>query len=67
VGRSLESRTSLRVETGANFLAIEHAKDLWAPIFILTYSANHLFEIDDWIVSGRYPTLHSSKDGDILR
>jgi hypothetical protein len=32
------------VETGANFLAIEHAKDLWAPIFILTYSANHLFD-----------------------
>jgi hypothetical protein len=55
------------VETGASFLALEHAKDVRAPIFILTDSANHLSEIDDWIGSGRYPTLHSSKDGDILR
>jgi ribonuclease HI len=36
-------------------------------IFILTDSANHLSEFDDWIGSCRYPTLHSSKDGDILR
>jgi hypothetical protein len=47
--------------------SLEPAKDLRALIFILTDSANHLSEIDDWTDSGRYPTLHSSKDGDILR
>jgi len=26
-----------------------------------------LSEIDDWVGPGRYPTLHSSKDGDIVR
>ena len=67
VGRSLEARTSLRLETGACFLALEHAKDIRAPIIILTDSANHLSEIDDWVGPGRFPTGYSSKDGDILR
>jgi len=67
VGRSLKARTSLRVETGACFLALEHAKDIRAPIIILTDSANHLSEIDDWVGPGRFPTGYSSKDGDILR
>jgi ribonuclease HI len=69
VGISLEARTSLRVETGACFLALEHAKDIRAPIIILTDSANQLSEIDDWVGPGRFPTgyTHSSKDGDILR
>ena len=67
MGRSLEARTSLRVETGACFLALEHAKDIRALIVILTDSANHLSEIDDWIGPGRYPTVYSSIDGDILR
>jgi hypothetical protein len=48
-------------------LALEHGKDTWATIFILTDSANHLSEIDDWVGPGKYPTLHSSKDGDIVR
>ena len=52
VGRSLKARTSLRVETGACFLALEHAKDIRAPIIILTDSANHLSEIDDWVGPG---------------
>jgi hypothetical protein len=42
VGRSSESRTSLPVETGASYLALEHGKDTRAPIFVLTDSANHL-------------------------
>ena len=54
VGRSLEARTSLRLETGACFLALEHAKDIRAPIIILTDSANHLSEIDDWVGPGRF-------------
>ena len=40
IGRSSEARTSLRVETGASFLALENGKDTPAPIFILTDSAN---------------------------
>jgi hypothetical protein len=36
VGRSSESWTSLRVETGASYLALEHGKDIRAPIFVLT-------------------------------
>jgi len=67
VGRSRESRTSLRVETGASYLALEHGRDIAAPIFILTDSANHLQELEDWVGPGKYPTLHSSKDGDIVR
>jgi hypothetical protein len=67
VGRSRESRTSLRVETGASYLALEHGRDIAAPIFILTDSANHLAELEDWVGPGKYPTLHSSKDGDIVR
>jgi hypothetical protein len=67
VERSSESRTSLRVETGASYLALEHGKDIRAPIFVLTDSANHLSEIDDWVGPGKYPTLHCSKDGDIVR
>ena len=42
VWRSSESRTSLPVETGASYLALEHGKDTRAPIFVLTDSANHL-------------------------
>jgi hypothetical protein len=40
-----------------------------APIFILTDSANHLQcqELEDWVGPGKYPTLHTSKDGDIVR
>jgi hypothetical protein len=34
VGRSCESRTSLRVETCASYLALEHGKDITAPIII---------------------------------
>jgi ribonuclease HI len=64
---SREFRTSLRVETVASYLALERAKDIRAPIFILTDSAKHLSVIDDWVGPGRYPTLHSSKDGDIVR
>jgi ribonuclease HI len=67
VGRSRESRTSLRVETGASYLALEHGRDIAAPIYILTDSANHLQELEDWVGPGKYPTLHSSKDGDIVR
>jgi ribonuclease HI len=67
VGRSRESRTSLRVETGASYLALEHGRDIAAPIFILTDSANHLAELEDWVGPGKYPTLHSSKDDDIVR
>jgi ribonuclease HI len=67
MGRSRESRTSLRVETGASYLALEHGRDIAAPIFILTDSANHLIELEDWVGPGKYPTLHSSKDGDIVR
>jgi len=47
VGRSRESRTSLRMETGASYLALEHGRDIAAPIFILTDSANHLQELED--------------------
>ena len=67
VGRSCESRTSLRVETCASFLALEHGKDITAPIIILTDSANHLMELEEWVGPGKYPTLHTSKDGDIMR
>ncbi len=67
VCRSRESRTSLRVESGASYLALEHGRDIAAPIFILTDSANHLTELEDWVGPGKYPTLHSSKDGDIVR
>jgi hypothetical protein len=68
VGRSRESRTSLRVETGASYLALEHGRDIASPIFIVTDSANHLSqELEDWVGPGKYPTLHSSKDGDIVR
>jgi ribonuclease HI len=67
VRRNSESRTSLRVETGASYLALEHCNDISAPIFVLTDSANHLSEIDDWVGPGKYPTLHCSKDGDIVR
>jgi hypothetical protein len=59
MGRSCESRTSLRVETGASFLALEHGKDIKSPILILTDSACHLFELDDWVGPGKFPTLHS--------
>ena len=52
------------METRASYLALEHAKDTRAPIFILTDSATHLY---DWVRPGRYPNLHSSKDGDIVR
>ena len=54
VGRSRESRTSLRVETGASYLALEHGRDIAAPIFILTDSANHLQELEDWVGPGKY-------------
>jgi hypothetical protein len=67
VGWAGESRTSLRVETGASYSALEHGKDITAPIFILTNSANHLSELEDWVGPGKYPTLHSSKDGDIVQ
>ena len=67
VGRSREFCTSLRVETGASYLALEHGRDIAAPIFILTDSANHLMELEDWVGPGKYPTLHSSKDRDIVR
>jgi ribonuclease HI len=67
MGWNCESRTSLRVETGASFLTLEHGKDIKVPIFSLTDSANYLSEIDDWVGPGKYPTLHSSKDGDIVR
>lgn len=67
VGRSCESRTSLRVETCASYLALEHGKDITAPIIILTDSANHLMELEEWVGPGKYPTLHASKDGDIMR
>jgi hypothetical protein len=67
VGRSSESRTSLRVETGASYLALEHGKVIRAPTFVLADSANHLSEIDNWVGPGKYPTLHCSKDGDIVR
>jgi len=36
-------------------------------IFILTDSTNHLAELEDWVGPGKYPILHSSKDGDIVR
>ncbi len=49
VGRSCESHTSLRVETCASYLALEHGKDIKAPIIILTDSANHLLELDEWV------------------
>jgi hypothetical protein len=32
VGRRSESRTSLRLETGASYLSLEHGKDIGAPI-----------------------------------
>ena len=67
VGRSCESRTSLRVETCASYLALEHGKGITAPIIILTDSANHLMELEEWVGPGKYPTLHTSKDGDIMR
>ncbi len=67
VGRSCESRTSLRVETCASYLALEHGKDIRAPIIILTDSANHLLELEDLVGPGKYPTLHTSKDGDIVQ
>ena len=67
VGWNCEFRTSPPVETGASFLALEHGKDIKTPIFILTDSANHLSELDEWVGPGKYPTLHSSKDGDIVR
>ena len=67
VGRSCKSRTSLRVETCASYLALEHGKDNKAPIIILTDSANHLLELDEWVGPGKYPTLHTSKDRDIVR
>jgi hypothetical protein len=67
VGKSCESRTSLRVETGASYLALEHGKDIRTPIFVLTDSANYLSEIDDWVGPGKYPTLLCSKDDDIVR
>ena len=67
IGRSSEARTSLRVETGASFLALENGKDTPAPIFILTDSANHLTEVDNWVGEGKSPTLSKSKDSDILR
>ena len=47
VGRRSESRTSLRLETGASYLSLEHGKDVGAPIFVLTDPGNHLSEIDD--------------------
>ena len=67
VGRSCESRTSLRVETCASNLALEHGKNIKAPIIILTDSANHLSGLDEWVGLGKYPTLHTSKDGDTVR
>ena len=67
MGRSCESRTPLRVETCVSNLALEHGKDIKAPIIILTDSANHLLELDEWVGPGKYPTLHTSKDGDIVR
>jgi ribonuclease HI len=67
VRRSCESRTSLRVETCASYLALEHGKGIPAPIIILTGSANHLMELEEWVGPGKYPTLHTSKDGDIMR
>ena len=67
MGRSIESQTSLRVETEARYLALEHDKNIRAPIFVLTNSANHLSEIDDWVGPGKYPTLHCSKDVYIVR
>ena len=48
-------------------LALEHGKDITAPIIILTDSANHLLELEEWVGPGKYPTLHTSKDGDIMR
>jgi ribonuclease HI len=48
------------------FFAV-HGKDTRAPIFVLTDSATHLSEIDDWVGPGKYPTLHCSKDDDIVR
>ena len=67
IGRADEARTSLRVETGASFLSLEHGKDTPAPVFILTDSANHLTEVDNWVGEGKSPTLSNSKDSDILR
>jgi len=67
VGRIRGSRTSLRLHTGASYLALESAKDIMAPIFIITDSVNHLSEIDDWVGPGRYPTLRPSNVGDIVR
>ncbi len=67
MGRSRESPTFLRMETGASYLALEHGKDIRATISILANLANHRSEIDDWVGPGKYPTLHSSKDGDIVR
>jgi hypothetical protein len=64
LGRGHESRTSLRVETSASYLALEHGRDTTAFIFILTDSANHLAEQEDWVGPGKYQTLHSSKDGE---
>ena len=45
----------------------KHGKDIRASIFILTDLANHLYEIGDWVGPGKYPTLHSSKNGDIVQ
>ena len=55
------------METSASYLALEHGRDTTAFIFILTDSANQLAEQEDWVGPGKYPTLHSSKDGDIVR
>ena len=55
------------METRASFLALENGKDAPAPIFILTDSANHLTEVDNWVGEGKSPTLSKSKDSDILR
>ena len=50
-----------RVETGTSYLTIEHGKDIRAPIFVLTDSANHLSEIDDWVgPDNRIDTFMSS-------
>jgi hypothetical protein len=44
-----------------------HHQGIPAPIIILTGSANHLMELEEWVGPGKYPTLHTSKDGDIMR
>ena len=54
------------METWVTYLALEHGRDIEAPIFILTDWANHLQELEDWVGPGKYTTLHSSKDGDIV-